>query len=213
MTERLPRELDPVEIRVLGALLEKQQTTPEYYPLTVHALVAACNQKSNREPVMELSEGEVVAALERLRELVLVWKVDASRSEKWEHNLDARLLLDGDAKALVTLLFLRGAQTPGELRTRSDRLFPFPTLEAVEATLTRMARDAEPLVCELPRRPGQKEARWTHLVGNAPPGTDKPEPILTAAEPEGHERRLSRLETRLAALEAEVDALKKALGV
>ncbi len=209
---RLARLLDPIEIRVLGALLEKQQSTPEYYPLTVNALVAACNQKSNREPVMDLSEGDVVAALERLREHVLVWKVEGMRAERWEHNLDARWELDAPAKAVLTLLFLRGEQTPGELRTRSERLHAFASVAEVEATLARLAKEADPLLCELPRRPGQKESRFTHLAGNTPPGTDKPLPIHASDEPDTLTHRIARLENRVAELAEELAALRKSLG-
>jgi len=210
---RLVRQLDPVETRTLGALLEKQQATPEYYPLTLNALLAACNQKSNRDPVMELTEGELHAALERLRELVFVWKVaGVSRSEKWEHNLDARWELSGDTKALLTLLLLRGEQTPGELRTRSERLHAFGSLQEVEEALSRMAAEAEPLVFMLPRRPGQKETRWSHLVGSAPPGTAKPGPIETAAPDDTLSARVTRLEAQLSALTNELVELKKKLG-
>src|SRR5512140_1422004 len=113
---RLPRLLTAVEIRIVGSLLEKQQATPEYYPLTLNALAAACNQRSNREPVLDLTETDLLSALEALRELVLVWKVTGSRAEKWEENLTAKIGLDPAAKAILTLLFLRGPQTPGELR-------------------------------------------------------------------------------------------------
>src|SRR5512140_919533 len=161
---RLPRTLAPIEIRVLGSLLEKQQATPEYYPLTLGALVAACNQKSNREPVLELSEADLLGALESMRELVLVWKVTGSRTDKWEENISAKLGLTAAAKAILTLRFLRGPQTPGELKSRSDRLHPFPSLGDVETTLSELSAGKDPLVAVLPRRPGQKEARWGHLL-------------------------------------------------
>jgi len=209
---RLARELDPVEIRVLGALLEKQQTTPDAYPLTRNALVLACNQRSNREPVTDFADAEVEGALERLRELVLVWKVEGARTERWEHNLDARWELHGDAKAVLTLLFLRGAQTPGEIRTRAERMHDFATLADVEASLQRMAGEPEPLVFELPRRPGQKEARWSHLAGSAPPGTARPEPIATADEEVTLARRVARLESLVAELDADLKSLKLKLG-
>src|SRR5437899_11726970 len=114
---KLPaRELDAVEIRLLGSLAEKQMSTPEYYPLTLNALIAACNQKSNRAPVMEVTEAEVQRALDALQEEKLVWKVVGGRATRWEHNLDTALQLDLPSKAVLTLLFLRGPQTPGELR-------------------------------------------------------------------------------------------------
>src|SRR5581483_7301656 len=119
------RELDPVEIRILGSLVEKQMATPEYYPLTLNALVAACNQKSNREPVMELSETDVQHALDRLQDEKLVWKVMGGRAVRWEQNLDSSLQIDRASKAVLGLLFLRGPQTAGELRSRSDRLYAF----------------------------------------------------------------------------------------
>ena len=158
---RIPRKLDPAEIRVLGSLLEKEQTTPEACPLTVNSILLACNQKTNREPVMDLTEGQVVDALERLRQEVLVWRTEGARSEKWQQSVVRRWGLDRAGKALMTLLLLRGAQTPGELRTRSDRLHPFASVSEVEEALQSMAAMDEPLVMEMPRRPGQKETRWT----------------------------------------------------
>src|SRR5438874_6159297 len=153
---KLPdRQLDAIEIRILGSLIEKQLATPEYYPLTLNALVAACNQKSSREPVMELSENDVQRALDRLQDEKLVWKVLGGRATRYDHNLDATWQLDRAAKAVLGLLFLRGAQTAGEIRTRSDRMHEFGAIDDVEATLQHLA----PLVQEIPRRPGQKEAR------------------------------------------------------
>ncbi len=206
---RLPRPLDAVEIRVLGALLEKQQTTPEYYPLTLHALLAACNQKSNREPVLELSAPEVESALERLRENVFVWKTGGSRAEKWEQNVERRWQLDAGGKAVLTLLLLRGEQTPGELRGRSERLRAFATTREVEVALEKLSAGLEPLVAELPRRPGQKESRWTHLaagpVVGARTGADPPARNATGS---AGGSRLETLEARVAALEALVTGLR-----
>jgi uncharacterized protein YceH (UPF0502 family) len=207
---RLPRPLDPVEIRVLGALLEKQQATPEYYPLTLHALVAASNQKSNRDPVMELPAAEVQAALDRLREHVLVWKTGFSRAEKWEQNVDKRWQLDAPGKAVMTLLLLRGAQTSGELRGRSDRLHPFSTTDGVENALEKLAAGLEPLVAELPRRPGQKETRWTHLVAGPVEGARSPSP--SPDPPASLASRVAALEEGLADVSREVSRLKKKLG-
>lgn len=203
---RLPRPLDPVEIRALGALLEKQQATPEYYPLTLHALVAACNQKSNRDPVVELSADQVEAALDRLREHVFVWKTGGSRAEKGEQNVEGRWQLDAPAKAVMTLLLLRGEQTPGELRGRSDRLHPFATTGDVEAALEKLVAGPEPLVAELPRRPGQKETRWTHLVAGSVEGARSP------AAPVALASRVAALEERLAAISRELSDLKRTLG-
>jgi uncharacterized protein len=202
----LPRVLDAVEIRVLGCLLEKQQLTPEYYPLTVNALVAACNQRSSREPVMDLTEAEVVAALDRLAEHVLVWKSAGARSERWLHNLDRRWQLDAPTKAVVTLLFLRGPQTPGELRGRSERMHAFATPGEVEEVLRRLAAGPEPMVVELARQPGRKETRWAHLAGGLPESPVAPAAVAAAAE------RATDLAEAIARLEARVAELEAALA-
>jgi uncharacterized protein YceH (UPF0502 family) len=210
--ERKPRrmpshELAEIEIRVLGCLAEKQMATPEYYPLTLNALIAACNQKSNREPVMEVSEADVQRALDALQEEKLVWKVVGGRAARWEHNLDTALQLDRAAKAILTLLFLRGPQTPGELRGRSDRLHAFASIAEVEETLQRLAASPDALTRELPRRPGQKEARWTQVLTRLDAG-------VAAAAPaaEGGGRYTESLEQRVQRLEEEVRALKAKLG-
>jgi len=211
---RLPKTFDEVEVRVLGALLEKEQATPEYYPLTVNALVAACNQKSNREPVMEFDASDVLDALNRLHEDVLVWQKTGGRAERWRHSLDRRWELDGPTKAIMTLLLLRGAQTPGELRGRSDRLHRFSSTSEVEETLQRLAEEPEPLVVQLPRRPGQKESRWMHLAA----GTPEEEPFQVASNPatESPVRsrlvdRIEELEDRVAHIEGELRRLLEAL--
>jgi len=213
MSTRIPRQLDAAEIRVLGSLLEKEQTNPETVPLTVNALIAACNQKTNREPVMQLSETAVVEALDRLRQDVLVWRSEGARTERWQQSVVRRWGLDRAGKALMTLLLLRGPQTPGELRTRSERLHPFNTLEEVEEALRRLAGMDEPLVRELPRRPGQKETRWTHLVGELAPEPE--EPPIEAAEAFARPSlaaRVERLEELVARLSEELEELKKQLG-
>jgi uncharacterized protein YceH (UPF0502 family) len=205
------RELEAVEIRVLGSLAEKQMSTPEYYPLTLNALIAACNQKSNREPVMEVAEAEVQRALESLQEEKLAWRVVGGRAVHWEHNLDTALQLDPALKAVLTLLFLRGPQTPGELRGRSDRLHPFGAISDVEETLQRLAASPDPLVREIARLPGQKESRWMHLLGSAP----HPD-LLPASGERALERpiaaRIQRLEEQIIALLEEMNALKAKLG-
>ena len=206
----LPRMLAPTEIRILGSLLEKQQATPEYYPLTLGALVAACNQKTNREPVLELSEPDVLGALESMRELVLVWKVTGSRADKWEENLSAKLGLTAATKAILTLLFLRGPQTPGELKSRSDRLHPFASLDEVETTLSELSEGKDPLVAVLSRRPGQKEARWGHLLSGEIPAETSAAP--DAVPHESLPDRVARLEERLEALAAELGELRARLG-
>lgn len=208
---RIPRTLDPVEVRVLGALMEKQLSTPEYYPLTLNALLAAVNQKSNREPVMELSEQEVERALNRLQDEKLVWRVLGGRAVRFDHNLDTVWHLTRREKALLTLLFLRGPQTAGELRGRSDRLQSFDSVTEVEEVLRDMAGHSEPLVRQLARRPGQKEERWAHTVGGAI--VEEPEaPVDRPAPSEPLSARVQRLEEQVAALTAELRALKGDLG-
>ena len=211
---RLPRELDPVEIRILGALLEKEQTTPDYYPLTLNALVAACGQKSNRHPVMPLAAHDVIAALDRLHEEVMVWPVQGARSDRWRHSLDRRWELEDAGKAIITLLLLRGPQTPGELRGRSERLHPFRSTHEVEAALLELSQGDEPLVVCLQRRPGQKEARWAHLVGGAPSDELLPDPASESASGRSLSARVTDLEARIARIEALVagDASQPSAG-
>ena len=212
---RTPRQLDPMEIRVLGVLLEKEQTTPEACPLTVNAILAGANQKTNREPVMTLTEEQVVEALERLRQDVLVWRTESVRAERWQQSVVRRWGLDRAGKALMTLLLLRGAQTAGELRSRSDRMHPFASTEEVESALRDMAEIDEPLVRELPRRPGQKETRWIHLVGQiAEPAETAPldEPAAAASGRPGLAARVERLEATVAQLAEDLKALKDLLS-
>lgn len=199
--KRLPRTLDPVEIRVLGALLEKQQATPAYYPMTVNSLVQACNQKTSRSPVMSLTETEVQTALDGLfQEDVFAWRSRVGRSTKWKQNVDRRWQLQPATKAVLTLLMLRGPQTVGELRLRTDRLHPFEDLTAVENALAALAPGEDPLVRELHRQPGQKENRWTHLLGD-----EELTEVATAPAPSPSRiaapDRLDQLEERVAAIE------------
>ena len=200
-----------MEVRILGCLLEKQQTTPEYYPLTENALLAACNQKSNRDPVMELAASDVRAALERLRDEVLAWPVEGSRVARWEHNLDRSWALEAPGKALLTVLLLRGPQTVGELRGRCDRLHAFESLAEVEAVLRRLASGEEPLVAELPREPGRKESRWTHLVAGPPAQAVAGPRNDVVATASGLADRVTALEARLEELGAEVARLAASL--
>jgi uncharacterized protein YceH (UPF0502 family) len=208
---RVPRTLDPVEIRVLGSLMEKQLATPEYYPLTLNALVAAANQKSNREPVMELGEQELERALDRLQDEKLVWRVLGGRAVRFDHNLDTVWHLQRREKALMTLLFLRGPQTAGELRGRSDRLQTFESVAEVEDILRDMAAHSEPLVRQLPRRPGQKEERWAHTVGGA---IVEDAPAIETSAPRGEPLaiRVQKLEEQLALLTSEFRELRNKLG-
>ena len=211
---RIPRTLDPVEVRILGSLMEKQLTTPEYYPLTLNALAAAANQKSNREPVLELGESELSRALDRLQDERLVWKVMGGRAVRYDHNLDKVWHLNPKEKALLTLLFLRGPQTAGELRGRSDRLHQFDSVAAVEETLRDMAAHSEPLVRQLPRRPGQKEERWAHTAGGAIVEEPLSQETASAASEsrEPLSQRVARLEEQMLQLASELRELKAKLG-
>src|ERR671920_268202 len=159
--------LTDIETRVLGSLIEKQVTTPEYYPLTLNALTLACNQKNNRNPVTTYSEQQVADALESLREknLTYVFYGSTSRVPKYKHVMPEVMHLNHAETALMCVLMLRGAQTPGELRGSASRLHEFSSLEEVEETLNGLiSREPEPLVARLPRQPGQKEGRFAHLL-------------------------------------------------
>ena len=208
---RLERTFDEVEIRVLGSLMEKQQTTPDQYPLTLNSLRLACNQTSNRDPVMALEEPDVESALGRLQVLRLVWKIHRGRALRWEHKLDAKWSLGRPHKAIMTVLLLRGAQTPGELRTRTDRMHQFGSLEEIDEILDELASASEPLVVMLPRATGQKETRWMHLAG----GPVEPSAAIPAPRPRTGDSLASRVETleqRIEELERELNELKNSLG-
>jgi uncharacterized protein YceH (UPF0502 family) len=207
--------LDAVEARVLGALIEKEITTPEYYPLSLNALVNACNQKSSRDPVMQLDEIAVRQALSHLEELGLAGRVQDSRVLKFEHHARQLLDLKRPEIAVLCLLLLRGPQTAGELRNRSERLYGFDDIASVQSVLERMSRAESgeggrprpALVVLLARRPGEKEPRYAHLLSGEP--TNVPEPsgplVSTGAD------RIERLESEVAELRAAVDALKARL--
>jgi uncharacterized protein len=158
--------LNETEARVIGSLVEKQLTTPEYYPLTLNALVAACNQKSNREPVVSYDESTVTNTLERLRDrnLVYVFYGSTSRVPKYKHMLPSVYELEPPEVAVICVMLLRGPQTLGELRTRTERLYGFSGLGEIQETLDGLTRRDEPLVLKIDRQPGQKEARYAHLI-------------------------------------------------
>ncbi|HEU5340011.1 tRNA (N6-threonylcarbamoyladenosine(37)-N6)-methyltransferase TrmO [Edaphobacter sp.] len=169
--------LDPIQLRVLGSLIEKEIATPENYPLSLNSLANACNQKSSRDPVLTLTEAEVRQALHTLEDLALVAPVHDGRVPKYEHRIRTVLNLRRDETAALCLLMLRGPQTPGEIRSRADRLYTFDDLAAVQATLDRLAarnRGEEdpaqtgPLTVQLPRQPGSRESRYSHLLGALP---------------------------------------------
>ena len=210
--------LNPVEGRVLGALVEKDITTPDYYPLSLNALVNACNQKNNREPVMTLDENSVRDALSGLQEFNLAGPASGadSRVTKYEHRLQEVFNFDRREIAVVCVLLLRGAQTPGELRGRTERMYHFDTLEDVVSTLDRVAQRESPLVCILARQPGTKEYRYMHLFSGEPL-----EPTVSRATLERESAAVTVADTllqavpppaqRLARLEEEVASLRREL--
>lgn len=202
--------LNSVEIRILGCLVEKEMATPDYYPLTLKALTAACNQKSNRNPVMELSETDVLQGLDLLRHkgLALV-AAGSGRVPRYGHNLEARLHLEPSELAVLCELMIRGPQTMGELRTRAERLHPFDSLQDVEAVVRELAESDPPLVVELARQPGSRENRYKHLLGTGKED-DEAETVETSAA--GDENKIHELETDLGDLREEVEALRSELA-
>lgn len=208
--------LNEVEVRVVGALVEKQVTTPEYYPLTLNALVNACNQISNRDPVVNYDEQTVARALESLRakNLVYVFYGSDSRVPKYKHMLASVHELSPAELAAMCVLMLRGPQTVGEVRGRTGRLYAFADLSEVEATLEGLAQREEPLVLRLPRQPGRKEARYAHLLAGTPDIEEaRPEPRVEPAvrEVRAENERIARLEGEVESLRAEVTELRRQL--
>ncbi len=204
-------ELDAAQVRVLGALMEKEAATPEYYPLSLNALVNACNQKSNREPVVAYDEDTVETALGDLREKGLAVRISGHdmRVPKHGHRLAEVLNLGRREGAVLCLLMLRGPQTAGELRGRSERLYQFDGLEAVDACLRRLMEwQPEPLVTRLPRQAGYKEARYAHLLSGEPPA---PAAVQPAAR-EGADDPVARLQASVDRLASEVADLKRQLA-
>jgi uncharacterized protein len=190
--------LDDAEVRVLGALIEKEITTPDYYPLSLNALMAACNQSSNRNPVMHLDEATVARAADSLREKKLVHQVDRaeSRVTKYRHVLYEAMSMTRPVIAVMCVLMLRGPQTVGEIRTRTNRLYDFAGLDQVEITLNTLMSGELPLVARLPRQTGQKEVRYAHLLSGEVRMTESE----GEAEPEPD---------RIGKLEKEVEELKR----
>jgi len=206
-------DLVPEEVRVLGALVEKQLTTPQHYPLTLNALAAACSQSSNRWPVVSYGEATVSAALGCLRErgLIRVVHSTSNRAAKYRHVLDEALGLDRPAVATLGVLLLRGPQTVGELRGRTERMHPFESLVEVEEVLEALAGRPDPLVVRLPRQPGQKDARYVHLMSGMPDGPAAAEPVGAEGQAQAPGPDVPALEGRVAALEDEVAELRAGL--
>jgi uncharacterized protein YceH (UPF0502 family) len=199
-------DADAVEIRVLGCLIEKQRTTPDAYPLSLNSLRLACNQATNRDPVVACEEREIKAALDRMstRGWTRFASGASSRALKYRHLLDEALQLSGPELSLLAVLMLRGAQTVGELKQRSERLHGFESIAQVAETLDALSE--RELVAPLARRPGQKEERWLQLLGGATERTAEPEPRLEEPQPRGDDR-VADIEARLERLERAFDDL------
>jgi uncharacterized protein len=206
-------KLDEVEVRVLGSLIEKDITTPDYYPLSLNALLNACNQKNNRDPVMALDEDSVRAALESLQAKRLAGPASAadSRVAKYEHRLQEVFNFDRRQTAILCVLLLRGPQTPGELRSRAERMHRFEALDDVTATLERLSQRHFPLVAMLPRQPGTKESRYRHLLSGTEAASESVVPHLPANASE-ESGRLANLEDEVAQLKREVAEIRQQLA-
>lgn len=206
--------LSLLETRVLGVLSEKQHTVPDTYPLSLNALVAGCNQKTSRHPIIEVSESDVLAAIDALRGPALVIESSGGRVPRFSHNMGKALHLPSQSIALLTILMLRGPQTAGELRINCDRLHKFSDISAVEGFLQELAeRPDDAMVVELPRQPGSRENRWMHLLSGEPVIEDVT-PVSSAHETMGEVSisEMAALKTRLVQMEAEVDTLKNMVG-
>jgi hypothetical protein len=218
--------LDSIQLRVLGSLIEKEITTPENYPLSLNALVNACNQRSSRDPVLDLTEEEVRQALHSLEDKALATVVRDARVPKYEHRIRTVLNLRRDETAVLCLLILRGPQTPGELRSRADRLYTFDDLSAVQSTLERLgARSTTdesgnpstgPLTTILPRQPGSREARYAHLLGDPPDlssarssgASDGASGTYPPASDSTTTQQIARLEAEIASLTTALEDLR-----
>lgn len=204
MTDTLPH-LSLAETRVLGTLVEKQRTVPDTYPLSLNALAAGCNQKTSRQPVLELGEAEILQALDGLKDAGLAVEVSGSRVVRFEHRLEKVLCVPTQASALLTVLMLRGPQTAGELRLNCERLHRFADISSVEAFLEELA--GRGLAVELPRLPGSRENRWSHLLSG--------QPAVEAAPASGGRvgnQEIDELKNRVSALESEVGELRAQLA-
>ena len=209
MTSFADNPLDAVAVRVLGSLIEKESTTPDNYPMTANSLVAACNQTTNREPVMQVDESAVMSAIKELTRRNLVHEIHRSdaRAKRYRHVLQTTLSLHQPEMALLCVLLLRGPQTTGEIKARGARLFEFIDLKHVEVTLEALMTMTAPLVKQLPRQPGQKEIRYAHLLAGEPEvPVFEPRPVTRAPEDD----RVAALEQEIGALRAEMAEMRAA---
>lgn len=207
--------LSLLETRVLGVLAEKERTVPDTYPLSLNALIAGCNQKTSRDPVINATETEVQAAIDSLKAMTLVIESSGGRVPRYSHNIERVLQVPKQSGALLTMLMLRGAQTAGELRINCDRLHNFADISAVEAFLRELAeRPAGTLVAELPRQPGARENRWMHLLSGPPAAQDAAANASASVSEPGSVAvsELAAVKSNMARLQAEVSELKALLA-
>ncbi|HKG07848.1 MAG TPA: YceH family protein [Pedobacter sp.] len=206
--------LNAEEIRVLGVLMEKSKTTPEYYPMTINSITAACNQKTSRKPVVQYDEQTVTLTLDTLKRKSLVSTATggSSRVVKYKHNFAIVFPVLPAEVGVICLLMLRGAQTPGEINTNSGRMYEFESLEEVQTVLEKLADPEYPYIMQLPRRAGQKETRYIHLLGGTPDLTQDERDDEHYSRPANDlEQRLSKVEEELAVMKADFDKLMKEL--
>jgi uncharacterized protein YceH (UPF0502 family) len=222
MSARALPALSLLEARVVGVLVEKQRTVPDTYPLTLNTLVAGCNQKTSRDPVLSASDAEVQAAVDHLRSLALVIESSGGRVMRYAHNVERVLQVPPQAVALLATLMLRGPQTAGELRINCERLYRFADISSVEAFLAELSqRAAGPLVVELPRQPGSRENRWAHLLSGAPAPdltnvaacADGVPDDITVGELAALKANVARLEEEIGTIRATVAQLCAELGI
>ncbi len=209
-------QLNPIEIRVLGCLIEKEMATPDYYPLTLNALLNACSQRSNRNPIMELEEATLIRTLDTLRmehHLAIESHSSSSRVSKYKHNLPENWSFSPAQTAILCELFIRGPQTPGDLRAHASRLHPLTDCHEVEKILSDLeSRDDGPFVIQLPREPGRRERRWAHLFSGKPRVEDHPADSMQASthiDPLSANDTVESLEKEISDLRQELDALKE----
>ncbi|VXC97544.1 conserved hypothetical protein [Burkholderia sp. 8Y] len=215
------RELTPLEARVLGVLVEKQQTVPDTYPLSLNSLTAGCNQKTARAPVMSVTEDEVLTTIDGLKRLSLVIEGSSSRVPRFEHNINRVLGIPSQSVALLATLFLRGPQTAAELRANSARLHGFADISSVESFLDELAASDPPRVVKLPRTPGERESRWTHLLcgevslslSDAPPREASGSETYSLSEFEALKAEHKRLAQEVTQLRTMVEHMASELGI
>jgi len=213
----LSRPLSAIEARVLGTLMEKARTVPDSYPLTLNSLVSGCNQKTSREPLMNVTDAQAQEALDELKRLSLVFESSGSRVARWEHNMQRGIGVPEQSAVLLGLLMLRGPQTAGELRINAERWYRFADISSVDAFLDELQERSDekggPLVAKLPRAPGAREQRWAHLLCGPVAAETGGASVGSEADGSSMQARVDRLESEVAELRAAVQSLHEQLGL